>query len=59
MRPRFKEVIDEELGRSVAAFMSGSHHHPDLLGEMFILEPESGELLETLRPATRSPATQR
>lgn len=26
--------------------MSGSHQHPDLLGEMFILEPETGELLQ-------------
>jgi uncharacterized protein YbcI len=46
MRPRFKEVIEEELGRKVAGFMSGSHQHPDLLGEIFILEPESGEFLE-------------
>lgn len=46
MRPRFKEVIEEELGRMVAGFMSGSHQHPDLLGEIFILEPESGEFLE-------------
>jgi uncharacterized protein YbcI len=46
MRPRFKEVIEEELGRDVAGFMSGTHQHPDLLGEVFILEPESGEFLE-------------
>jgi hypothetical protein len=46
MRPRFKEVIEEELGRKVAGFMSGSHQHPDLLGEIFILEPESGEFLQ-------------
>lgn len=46
MRPRFKEVIEEELGRKVSGFMSGSHQEPDLLGEMFILEPESGEILE-------------
>lgn len=46
MRPRFKEVIEEELGRKVAGFMSGSHQHPDLLGEILILEPESGEFLQ-------------
>jgi hypothetical protein len=39
-------VIEEELGRKVAGFMSGSHEHPDLLGEIFILEPESGEFLQ-------------
>ena len=38
MRPRFKEVVEEELGRKVAGFMSGSHQHPDLLGEIFILD---------------------
>jgi uncharacterized protein YbcI len=46
MRPRFREVIEEELGRKVVGFMSGSHQHPDLLGETFILEPQSGEFLE-------------
>ena len=46
MRPRFKEVIEEELGRKVSGFMSGSHQHPDLLAEIFILERESGEFLE-------------
>ena len=46
MRPHFKDVIEEELGRKVAGFMSGSHQAPDLLGEMFILEPQSGEILE-------------
>lgn len=45
MRPRFQAVIEEELGRRVSGFMSGSHQHPDMIGEMFLLEPESGELL--------------
>ena len=44
MRPRFREVIEEELGRKVAGFMGGSHQEPDLIGEMFILESEAGEL---------------
>jgi uncharacterized protein YbcI len=39
MLGRFKEVVEEESGRNVVAMMSGSHQHPDLLGEMFVLEP--------------------
>jgi uncharacterized protein YbcI len=39
MFERFKEVIEEETGRTVVAMMSGTHQHPDLLGEMFVLEP--------------------
>ena len=38
MVDRFKQVIEEETGRKVVAVMSGSHQHPDLLGEMFVLE---------------------
>lgn len=38
MREPFRQVIEEETGRKVIAFMSGSHQHPDLLGEMFVLE---------------------
>ena len=40
----FKKVIEEETGRKVIAFMSGSHQHPDLIGEMFVLE--AAEVLE-------------
>lgn len=39
----FKQVIEEETGRKVIAFMSSSHQHPDMLGEMFVLE--SAEVL--------------
>jgi uncharacterized protein YbcI len=35
---RFKEVIEEEISRKVVAMMSGSHQHPDLLAEVFVLE---------------------
>jgi len=45
MRARFREVIEEALDRKVVGFMSGSHQEPDLIGEMFILESENGELL--------------
>jgi uncharacterized protein YbcI len=38
MAARFSEVIEDETGRKVIAMMSGSHQHPDLLGEMFVLE---------------------
>ena len=43
MRGPFRQVIEEETGRKVIAFMSSSHQHPDLLGEMFVLE--SAEVL--------------
>jgi uncharacterized protein YbcI len=38
MAERFIEVIEQETGRNVIAMMSGTHQHPDLLGEMFVLE---------------------
>jgi uncharacterized protein YbcI len=38
MLPRFTEVIESETGRSVVAFMSGSHQDPDISSEIFILE---------------------
>jgi len=43
MGERFKEVIENELGRAVVAVISGSHQHPDLLSEVFVLE--SAEVL--------------
>ena len=43
MAARFIAVIEEETGRKVIAMMSGTHQHPDLLGEMFVLE--SSDLL--------------
>jgi uncharacterized protein YbcI len=38
MFDRFSKVIEDETGRKVMAMMSGSHQHPDLLAEMFVLE---------------------
>ena len=35
---RFSEVIEQETGRKVVAMMSGTHQHPDLLSEVFVLE---------------------
>lgn len=44
MVDRFSEVITEELGRTVVAFMSGSHQEPDVIAEIFLLDEaeESG-----------------
>ena len=39
MRPHFKRVIEEELEREVVAFMSATHHDPDLSAEIFVLQP--------------------
>jgi uncharacterized protein YbcI len=52
MVDRFVEVIEEETGRRVIAMMSGSHQHPDLLGEIFVLE--SSDVL--VDEQTRAPA---
>jgi uncharacterized protein YbcI len=38
MRPRFEQLIWEITGRTVVAFMSGSHQDPDVLAETFILD---------------------
>jgi hypothetical protein len=39
MRPRFKQVIEEEMQQEVVAFMSSTHHEPDLSAEIFLLRP--------------------
>ena len=39
MGERFKEVVEAHTGRRVTAFVSGSHQEPDLLVEVFVLEP--------------------
>ena len=54
MREPFKRVVEEETGRKVVAFMSTSHQHPDLLGEMFVLE--SADVLGDEPADDRSPA---
>lgn len=40
MRQRFSEIVEAETGREVIAFMSGSHQHPDVLAELFLLAPQ-------------------
>lgn len=44
MRPQFSEAIERHTGRKVIGFMSGSHQDPDLLAEIFILQPEKDKL---------------
>ena len=40
MGSRFREVIRDETGRDVTAFISGNHQDPDILLEVFILEED-------------------
>ena len=56
MREPFTRVIEEETGRKVVAFMSTSHQHPDMLGEMFVLE--SAEVLLEDDPADEATAAE-
>jgi uncharacterized protein YbcI len=39
MREKFNQQVEELTGRSVEAFMSTSHHDPDLTLEVFTLKP--------------------
>jgi uncharacterized protein YbcI len=39
MRDALIEVVERELGRKVTAFMSANHIEPDLIAELFVLEP--------------------
>jgi uncharacterized protein YbcI len=39
MRERFEEVIERVTGRNVIGFMSGNQQDPDLMCEVFILNP--------------------
>jgi uncharacterized protein YbcI len=44
MRERFEGVIEEATGRRVIGFMSGNQQDPDIMCEVFILDPT--DLLE-------------
>ena len=39
MRDRFVEVVERATGRSVIGVMSGNEQNPDLMCEVFVLEP--------------------
>lgn len=43
MRPRFKQVIEQEMDRRVQAFMSTNHHDPNINAELFVLAPEGSD----------------
>jgi uncharacterized protein YbcI len=39
MRERFEDVIEKATGRRVIGFMSGNQQEPDLMCEVFVLDP--------------------
>jgi uncharacterized protein YbcI len=39
MRERFEEVVEKATGRSVIGFMSGNQQDPDMMSEVFVLDP--------------------
>ena len=39
MRDRFEGVVEEATGRKVIGFMSGNQQEPDLMCEVFVLDP--------------------
>jgi uncharacterized protein YbcI len=59
MRPRFKEVIEEELGRKVAGFMSGSHQHSTCSGRYSSSNRRAASSSRTRRPVTAYLAAER
>ena len=40
MGPKFREAVEESMGRTVVAFMSQVHFDPDMAAEVFVLEPQ-------------------
>lgn len=39
MRERFEAVVEDATGRTVIGFMSGNQQNPDIMCEVFILDP--------------------
>lgn len=39
MRERFESVVEEATGRNVIGFMSGNQQDPDMMCEVFLLDP--------------------
>ena len=39
MRPRFTDIVEQELDRDVLACMDASHHEPDFNAKVFVLAP--------------------
>ena len=57
MRDRFTAVIEEATGRKVVGFMSGNQQDPDIMCEVFILEPT--DLLDDHERPDGGPTTRR
>lgn len=55
MRERYTQAIEEITGRKVVAFMSGSHQNPDLICEVFVLDPNEATS-EARRAQVRAPS---
>jgi uncharacterized protein YbcI len=51
MEGRYREAIERLTGRRVIAFMSNTHQDPDLVAEIFVLEPN--DILRDDEPAER------
>lgn len=48
MRERFMAVIQHATGRDVIGFMSGNQQDPDIMCEVFILEPDRSDRSEPI-----------
>ena len=57
MREHFVAVIEEATGRRVIGFMSGNQQDPDIMCEVFILDPT--DLLDDHEPPGSRPTTRR
>ena len=57
MRERFAAVIEEGTGRRVIGFMSGNQQDPDIMCEVFILDPT--DLVDDHEIPGRGPTTRR
>ena len=47
MRDDLVAIVERQTGRTVAAFMSQNHIDPDLAVEVFVLEPELADSVES------------
>jgi uncharacterized protein YbcI len=57
MRERFTGVVEEATGRRVIGFMSGNQQDPDIMCEVFILDPT--DLLDEYEIPGSRPTTRR
>ena len=58
MRPRYVEAVEELTGRKVVGFMSGSQQDPDMISEVFVLEPTDMTAEENAQDAEDGSATE-